>query len=526
MIIYLCFYYKRNLTLKTPNIMKNSSHISATRRLLVISCITLFAQTANGHKTEHQNDSVTYIHLNEKRSDYSPQPKRPWIAATQTFAINAGVWAFDRYILNADFAKISIHTIKDNIKTGFVWDNDKFSTNLFAHPYHGSLYFNTARSNGLNFWESVPYSLGGSLMWEFVAEAEPPAINDFIATTAGGIALGEVTHRLSNTILDDSKRGIQRFWREALATIINPIGGINRIMTGKAWKIKGSNGTYHDKENNPVDIDLNIGERYLADNDRLFKGSSTPYIRLKCTYGNPFNQNNDSPYDYFDAIMAFSLTDNQPLINRVNLLGMLWNKTIYTNKRMEAMIGLFQHFNYFDSSPVLTNSPYIPYKISEAASIGTGLICSFPQISKLISLEHSLHISGILLGGGLTDYYNVIDRNYNLGSGYSIKNSNKFDFGRYGCFTFNIQLYHIFTWKGYENKIAQMENNPLYLNSQGDKGNILFGIVNPEIELNLSKDLLLNVGMCYYHRHTHYSYHKDKRFKTFETRLGLTIKLT
>ena len=57
-------------------------------------------------------------------------------------------------------------------------------------------------------------------MWEVAAEVEPPAINDLIATTIGGIALGEMTHRLSSLVLDDSKRGFGRFTRELLGTLI------------------------------------------------------------------------------------------------------------------------------------------------------------------------------------------------------------------------------------------------------------------------------------------------------------------
>lgn len=57
-----------------------------------------------------------------------------------------------------------MRTIRDNLNTGFVWDNDVFIMNMFAHPYHGNLYFNVARSNGMNFWESAPNALGGSLM--------------------------------------------------------------------------------------------------------------------------------------------------------------------------------------------------------------------------------------------------------------------------------------------------------------------------------------------------------------------------
>ena len=132
------------------------------------------------------------------------QKKHPWKAAIETFGINAFVQSFDRFVLNEDFAKISFNSIEHNIKNGFVWDNDQFSTNLFAHPYHGGLYFNAARSNGMNFWESIPFSFCGSLMWETTCEVEPPAMNDLIATTVGGVCIGEVTYRISDLILDDS----------------------------------------------------------------------------------------------------------------------------------------------------------------------------------------------------------------------------------------------------------------------------------------------------------------------------------
>ena len=69
-------------------------------------------------------------------------PRRPWLAASEVFGMNMAVWTFDRFLMNEDFAKINGHTIKQNFKTGPVWDTDKFSTNLVAHPYHGSLYFN------------------------------------------------------------------------------------------------------------------------------------------------------------------------------------------------------------------------------------------------------------------------------------------------------------------------------------------------------------------------------------------------
>ena len=56
--------------------------------------------------------------------------KRGLQAGTMVFGINMGVWAFDRYIRKADFAYINGRTIKDNLKHGFVWDNDAMGTTI------------------------------------------------------------------------------------------------------------------------------------------------------------------------------------------------------------------------------------------------------------------------------------------------------------------------------------------------------------------------------------------------------------
>ena len=78
-----------------------------------------------------------------------------WKGIAEATGINVAVHCFDRFVMNEDFAKVNLHTIHHNIKTGFVWDNDQFSTNLFAHPYHGNLYFNSARSSGMTDRKSV-----------------------------------------------------------------------------------------------------------------------------------------------------------------------------------------------------------------------------------------------------------------------------------------------------------------------------------------------------------------------------------
>ena len=191
---------------------------------------------------------------------------------------------------------------------------------------------------------------------------------------------------------------------------------------------------------------------------------------------------------------------------------------------METELGIFQHFNYFDSQPVKDGTNLVPFRISEAASVGPGVICRFPHAGNLSSLEQSIFLSGILLGGSLSDYYNVIDRDYNLGSGFSAKAKTILSFGSIGSFILDAHYYRIFTWKGYEDKDLETID-PLYLNAQGDKGNATLVVVNPRLIVNMNDKLALNFSASLYSRKTYYKYHENVNSDTFEVGLGLTWKL-
>lgn len=242
---------------------------------------------------------------------------------------------------------------------------------------------------------------------------------------------------------------------------------------------------------------------------------------MNLNYGDAFSKEETAPYDHFMLDALFNITGNQPIISEVNLMAKLWGKPLKTTTGMEMLFGIFQHFNYFDSEAVIENTSKIPFKISEAASFGPGMIYKFPVVNNFVKVEQGVFVNGILLGGSLTDYYNVIDRNYNMGSGFSIKNRTKIDFGRYGDFILNLHHFHLFTWKGYEGKDLE-HIDPLYLNAQGDKGNTMLTVINPTIKLNITKHIKANVEANYYLRQTHYSAYKDISYRTFETRLGMS----
>ena len=459
-----------------------------------------------------------------------PEPKRYWQAAAEATGINVGVQLFDRYALNSDFAQTTLNSLKRNFTDGMVWDNDFFITNLFAHPYHGNLYFNAARSNGLSFWESAPYALGGSLMWEFLGETEPPAINDVIATTCGGIAIGEMTPRLSRTVLDDRDRGGIRFLREAAATIINPIQGLHRIFSGDAWRVRSDHYRYHDFSKIPVDMSFSVGWRYLADNGALFRGIHAPYVNITLMYGTPVDgERHTTPYDFFDLEMNAAFGGGQPFVNTLNIVGRLWSTPILDKKDMAGEFGIYQHFNYYDAKPIEDGSELTPYRISEAAGFGPGFILSLPQTGAMTKLEQRIFTSGILLGGTKSDYFNVIERDYNMGSGFSVKSKTQIEFGKFGRFMLNAKYFRIYTWKGYEDKdlqaFADGTKDLHYLNVQGDRSNAMLLVVNPVMEIHLAKQWSVTLSGAYYSRRTFYKYHDMVKANTFETKLGLTCRL-
>lgn len=453
-----------------------------------------------------------------------PQKKRYWLAAAEATGINLLVFSFDRFVMNEDFAQVNIHTIRNNLKTGFVWDNDPFSTNLFAHPYHGNLYYNSARSNGLTFWESVPYAFCGSLMWELFAESEPPAINDLIATSMGGTAIGEITNRLSRVILNDRVSGFGRFLRETAAFIVNPIQGFNRLLRGDAWRVRPSRHLYHDYSRTPVHLSLSLGTRYLADDGALFRGESNPYAGLDLEYGDLFDEAANKPYDYFTVSVTLGLSGNQPLLNTAHLLGRLWSAPVFAGKGILASFGLFQHFNFYNSEPVKDGTSLTPYRISEAVAFGPGLTYQFRNAGNIARLEQRIYASAIVLGGSKSDYYNVIDRDYNMGSGYSLKGRTVMAFQRLGVFVFGMDYYRIFTWKGYEDKDLAGKQ-PLYYNVQGDRSNAELIVITPKFRFDIKGGLAAELSGSYFVRATRYKYHPDVRSNTFEFKLGLAYRL-
>ena len=474
---------------------------------------SLTVGAASGQLSVNQDTTITTIEQADSLLDI---PKRGLDAAGFIGATNLGVWAVDRYILKGEWANIDGNTIKNNFKKGFVWDNDMFVTNLFAHPYHGGLYFNAARSNGMNFWQAVPFTVGGSLMWEFFMENEYPAINDFLSTSLGGMSLGEITFRISDRLIDDRKVGFSRFGREALITLISPVRGLNRIVSGDAWKRRNIRGNSMPVV--PITFYTAIGHRIIADDAKDNKDVSNMLcIDLGLYYGNPYDTDNEKPYDYFSLKMGGNLFSKQPIICRVNAIGMLYSKKIELKKpNHQLTLGVFQHFNYYESKSDINNVTLSPYKLSEAASVGPGILYK-AKLKRNNTFYAAAYLSAVLLGGSQTDHYNFEDRDYNMGSGFSSKINLEFQFWDKAILTINSEDYRLYSWVGYD------PNNPEKINSnvQGDKGNASLSVGMLNFSYLFKKGFLLGIETSYYYRKSIYNYYPDIEHGVSENKVSV-----
>lgn len=270
-----------------------------------------------------------------------PKPKERFLTAAAEIAlVEALPWAFSRYVAEEDYAFISIATVKENFESGFGFDRDTFDMNQSMHPLHGSLYFNAARSNGYSYWESGAFTLAGSFLWECCMENTPPAINDLVNTTLGGMSRGEMAHRLGVMLRDNRASGSARFWRELGAAVVDPMGAFTRLLHGE---LTDSFPNPDERFPSRFSVVGDLGYRHVS------AGAERPdqgIVSLSAVYGDPFAGEFRRPFDSFwlEADVATSG------VTRVEGRGVLkgWELGDPTG-RLRHVFGFFQEYEYFDN---------------------------------------------------------------------------------------------------------------------------------------------------------------------------------
>ena len=358
-----------------------------------------------------------------------------------------------------------------------------------------------------NFWQSELFAIGGSAMWELFMEREYPSTNDIIATPVGGAALGEVFYRTSDRVLDDRSSGAERVGREVAAFVLSPMRGVTRMITGKAWKKSPVTGREFGRP--PLNLEFSLGTRILLYHDDYRTTHAGASARLNMEYGDPFTDSK-IPYEYFSCLAEFNVMKSQPLLSRVEIIGRLWSKELVDTHKCDLSVGLFQHFDFFDSDTISKYSPdalehcVVPYKLGTPASVGGGALFRYQDHrSRLLA---SLHLNGVILGGILSDYYRYYHRNYNWASGFSLK------FGFKGhflhdklSFAVNNQFYKFYTRNANGSNIdwsATPGGKPVNVN--GDESIGTFAHWEGQLTYKLVKSLSFTAKFDLYRRSTYY----------------------
>ena len=445
--------------------------------------------------------------------------RRPWLAVAEVIGFNVGLLAIDRFVLNGDYAHVSMKSFRRNIGLGhWFWDSDKMYTNLFSHPYHGNMYYNAARSNGMNYYVSMLYSTAGSLLWEIGGENEWLSVNDFLSTSIGGAAIGETAYRLSDAILDDTQRGGSRFLREAVAFVINPMRGFTRLIHGDSWRQRKERVTFLPQH---LMVDVSTGIRLLHTSAQKKANMQTAFVGLDIEYGDVVQTVVDhKPFSYFRFASTMAMGQHQPLVNNIGLVGRVASTQI-TEGKVACEVGLYQHFNYMETDAGRIN--VMPYKLAETVSVGAGIQYT-TDTDRYVIMRGGFYANAMVLGGMMSDIqHDFINRNYNVGSGFTLRYHTTCEMGRLLRLRLTAEYYRLYTW--IDCSEINFNRDAASWSTQGDEGVSGLLAVKSNVNIRLWKKWGLYVGANYFNRHAHYKFHpaqSPSHSHTFEWLLGVS----
>ncbi|HEY0354777.1 MAG TPA: DUF3943 domain-containing protein [Flavisolibacter sp.] len=403
--------------------------------------------------------------------NYNPRAPVALVSA-RVVSSNIFNWALNRYYFKADWTASGIPDWKRNLREGPEWDDDGFGINFIGHPHTGSFYFNAARSNGYNYWQSIPFAMQGSILWEWFGENLRPSYNDLINTPFSGAFWGEVFYRVTSSLLDDRKRGGERIVRESLTAIINPTRSINRLTSGSMFRVVPHE--IYQKE--PIHVTMSGGLHKVNPGHNSVNnydvGQTNAMLQMLIDYGDPFEQGRDrKPFDVFRFRIELSEGDNDALIDNVMGFGLLKGKTVGTGK----LKGFFQHYDYWRYNEV--------FEIG-SMGFGVGMINKTP-LGKRTLFRSVLHAAIVPLAGNNNPFLpdSTEFRAYNFGGGLQTKLEGILEISNRVSLGMRTYQYFITTYSG-------------------TAGNSLVGILKPSITVRLFSNLHLGFE--------HHIYHNDR----------------
>ena len=320
-------------------------------------------------------------------------------------------YTYNRWVIHDSTAQTTLATWSANLRHGWEWDTDHFPVNQLAHPFSGNLYFNSARSNGYNFWSSAPFSLGGSLLWEYFGETSRPSINDLINTTVGGITLGETLYRLSNLILDRRTTGATRVFRELSAAIVNPPLALSRLLSGDVGRVEANP---FDRLPSILTSDIRVGYQNVSSGaaESPLAAPHQAFAFYSLHYGDPLRGDVTHPFGAFRAEATLA-TGTAGTISELRITGFLTKHDYTEPENYNRQLQFALNYDYLNNRAVLTGGQDV-----------SATLVSRRPVGRTSAVRTELSALGYIIDGVKSDYgpsqaaiNNSTARNYDYGMG-------------------------------------------------------------------------------------------------------------
>lgn len=300
------------------------------------------------------------------------------IPALEIVGLDVLLNRFDYYASDKVVYGTTFSSFRKNATGRWIADTDPFAMNQFYHPYQGSLYFGFARSAGLNYWTSLGYTFGGSLLWEMAGETGPPSYNDQITTGFSGTFLGESLFRAASLLLEKGG-GEPGFLRGLGAALISPATGFNRLVGDERF-----DAVFPSRD--PalfarVRLGASLSEEVTQEGvSQTFKRKEA-IADFQMSYGFPGKPGYSytRPFDYFD----FQFTAvNTNVFENIMSRGLLAGTDYAMGDTYRGVWGLYGNYDYI--------TPQIFRVSSTALCLGT---------TGALRLSRAVQLQGTLLGG-------------------------------------------------------------------------------------------------------------------------------
>ncbi|MGO8695386.1 MAG: DUF3943 domain-containing protein [Rectinemataceae bacterium] len=386
----------------------------------------------------------------------SPDHPRYGIALAEILGVNVVVNSFDRFIDEPFFpmkgengwANSTLQSSWANLAGPWHFDQDPWLVNEIGHPIQGLFYFTAARSNGLDFWESALGTAIGSFTWKLFGEVDDSNINDLVTTTMGGVALGEMVHRLYVEAERDGS------WARFFAS---PMDAANDAVFGERSREDGPSGF--------PDLSLSFQAGFVApflepDAARTAAqgvspgfGGLTDELGEEVSYGDPFGACS-SPYDYFEQRLDLELSPSFWGIAFFSS-GTLYTIPLVDTGRDELSLASCLHYDFIDNSFVEL----------EANAVGLSLF-GRRIYSNGFRFSGELHLDAIVLGTNENAYLREIDgvqsldeegRDYDWGFGEGAKIHLDVSQPRFGRLSLDYAVYGMNPVPGTADSLAPLD---------------------------------------------------------------------